>query len=255
MTPGGLRAIISPKPRRVMRHGAICICGSPIPPLKLLGRDETTMIDATTLTLVRHGESRWNLEGRLQGHLDSSLTATGIAQAEATGRRLVGQRFTALYSSDLGRAHQTAEIISEHVKLPVVPMQGLRERNLGVFQGLTWEEVERKYPQELRLYGMSAPDYVIPDGESVQQRYDRTVGCLEQIARAHLGGSVIAVTHFGALESLLQRTMTIPLEEPRHFNLWNGSLNVFFYEDETWILGTWGDVAHLAGIGALDEGD
>jgi 2,3-bisphosphoglycerate-dependent phosphoglycerate mutase len=206
------------------------------------------MITATKFTIVRHGESKWNVEGKLQGHLDSGLTESGIAQAKATGKRLVGQRFNALYSSDLGRAMQTAEIIGRYIGLPVSVDQRLREINLGIFEGLTGKEVETLYPQELWQYLLSGPDFVIPGGESARQYFDRTIGYLEDIAQVQSGNSLLVVTHLSVLESLLRRALGIPLEEPRHYSLSNASLNVFFYENKSWILGTWGDAAHLAEI-------
>jgi len=201
-------------------------------------------MQATRLIVIRHGESKWNREGRQQGHLDSGLTETGIAQVRAIAERLRKQSFTALYSSDLGRAYQTAEIIASQTGHRVVTDERLRERNLGIFQGHTWDEIERKYPEELHSYRTSGPGYVIPQGESVRQRVQRTVGCLEELATRHRGESIVVVAHSGVLNGLLRRTLGIPLEQRRRFKLWNASLNVFLYEDGTWTLGTWGDVAH-----------
>ena len=207
----------------------------------------------TQLTLVRHGESNWNREGRQQGHLDSGLSANGIAQAEAVARRLAGDSFVALYSSDLGRALRTAEIIGGMTGHAVTVDERLRERNLGVFQGRTWEEIRIECPEELHLFRTAGPDYVIPAGESARQRYERTVGCVEEIARRHSGESVVVVAHGGVLDGLFRRTLGIPLGRPRRFRLCNASLNVFFFEDGQWTLGTWGDIGHLGYIGSLDD--
>jgi len=210
-------------------------------------------MESTQLLVVRHGETTWNIQGRLQGHLDSDLTETGIAQAHALGERLREESFSALYSSDLGRAYRTAEIVAEKTGHEILPDPSLRERHLGIFQRLTWKEVERAYPEELAAYRTRGPDYVIPEGESVRGYTHRGVVGLEQIARRHPGETVLIVTHGGVLSGLFRHTLGIPLDAPRCFTLWNTSLNVFFYEDERWKLGTWGDITHLTHTGVLDD--
>src|SRR5437762_12807356 len=104
------------------------------------------------LIAVRHGETEWNVQRREMGQLESSLTQRGIQQAEAIGRRLSGISFHALYSSDLGRAVQTAEIIAAVCQKDVRLDSGLRERHMGILQGLTWEEIRTKFPKEREAY-------------------------------------------------------------------------------------------------------
>ena len=197
------------------------------------------------LIVVRHGETKANLAGRWQGHGDSPLTEAGIAQAEAVARRLKGCRFSKLYSSDLGRALQTAQIIADQTGHEIVLDRRLRERHLGIFQGLTKTEMAARYPEAWHLYRTSGHDYVIPGGESARQRFERAVSCLEEIASNHPGETVVVVTHGGVLNGLLRRTLDIPLESPRRFRIWNGGINIFLFEDGIWHLGTWGDISHL----------
>ena len=208
-------------------------------------------MNTAEVIVVRHGESEWNREGRQQGHLDSGLSARGKAQAEAIAHRLAERSFAALYSSDLGRAHQTAKIIADVTGHTAILDARLRERNLGIFEGLTWPEIEQRYPEDCRSFRTGDPDYVIPNGESARRRFCRTVGCLEEIAGNHAGEVIVIVAHGGVLSGLFRKALGIPLEAPRRFRLWNAGLNTFFFEDGSWTLGSWGDVAHLADIGTL----
>ena len=154
----------------------------------------------TQLLIVRHGETVWNIQDRIQGHQDSDLTETGIAQAHALAERFREDSFSALYSSDLGRAYRTAEIIAAKTGHTIRPDPRLRERHLGIFQGLTWEEVERAYPAERDAYRAEGPDYIIPKGESTRQHIHRSISGIEEIARRHPGDTVLTVTHGGVPE-------------------------------------------------------
>jgi probable phosphoglycerate mutase len=172
------------------------------------------------------------------------LTESGIAQAQAVAQRLKRYDFSTLCSSDLGRALQTAQIIADQTGHEIVLDKRLRERHLGIFQGLTRTEMEARYPEEWNLYRTSGPDYVIPGGESARQRFERAISCLEEIAVKHPGETMVIVTHGGVLNGLLRHTLGIPLESPRRFRIWNASVNVFLFDGREWLLETWGDVGH-----------
>jgi 2,3-bisphosphoglycerate-dependent phosphoglycerate mutase len=208
----------------------------------------------TQVILVRHGETEWNIARIRQGHLDSRLTEKGIAQAQALAQRLAREKFTALYSSDLGRAVQTAMAIAELTAHKVVTDARLRERHLGIFQGLNGDEITAKYPEERRQFRTMGPDYVIPGGESMRQQVERNVAYLNDLAAKHQGEQIVVVTHGGVVSGFFRHTLEIPLEAPRRFEFVNAGLNVFAREEETWLLLTWGDVSHLA-PGAASEGD
>lgn len=120
----------------------------------------------TEIIIVRHGETQWNLDGRWQGHEDSPLTDQGIRQARAVGLRLKDLTFTMLYSSDLRRAYHTAKMISEVTGHEIVTDYRLRERNLGIFEGLTLLEMENQQPDAYNRYRALDPDYIIEQGES-----------------------------------------------------------------------------------------
>jgi probable phosphoglycerate mutase len=208
----------------------------------------------TQIIIVRHGQTQWNTRKIRQGHLDSELTDKGVAQARALGQRLARESFTALYSSDLGRALHTARMIAAMTGHEIVTDERLRERHLGVFQGLSGDEIKDKHPEEYRLHRTLGPEYVIPGGESVRQQVARNVDCLDEIALKHPGEKVVVVTHGGVVSGLFRHALDIPLDAPRRFEFVNAGLNVFAYEDGHWILRTWGDVSHLD-PDAATEGD
>jgi len=197
----------------------------------------------TRIILLRHGETAWNVEGRYQGQLDSALTPTGLAQARALGSRLAGAQLSALYSSDLGRARQTAELIAETTGHEVRTDVRLRERHFGIFQGL--RKAELKSLEQYRLFKAGGSDHVIPEGESAQQAADRSNACLEELAARHVGGDLVVVAHGGTLSALLRHTLGLPLAGARRFARFNASWNVFARRKDRWFLETWGDVSHL----------
>jgi 2,3-bisphosphoglycerate-dependent phosphoglycerate mutase len=212
-------------------------------------------MERTRFIIVRHGQTQWNHRGIRQGHLDSDLTARGIAQAKALGIRLAREHFTTLYSSDLGRAVHTARIIAASTGHEIVTDAQLRERHLGIFQGLDGDQIRAKYPEEHRLHRTVGPDYVIPEGESVRQQVARNVAYLTQIAPKHLGETIVVVTHGGVLSGLFRHTFSIPFDAPRRFEFTNAGLNVFNYQQGNWFLQTWGDTSHLCEVGTLDGDD
>ena len=210
-------------------------------------------MSVTQIIVLRHGETAWNVEGRYQGHLDSPLTAPGVAQSKAVARRLRALQFSALYSSDLGRARQTADLVGAATGHAIQLESGLRERHLGLFQGILKEEVPSRFPREFDDFRRAGPDYVIPEGESARQRYQLITACLEQLASRHAGETVVVVAHGGTLSVLLRYVLGIPLEIPRRFRVTNAAFNRFTRENDRWYLETWGDTSHLQTIGSSDD--
>ena len=202
----------------------------------------------TRIILLRHGETTWNLEGRYQGHLDSPLTPRGESQARALAQRLAGAKFAALYSSDLGRARQTADAIAKATGHEVLPDPRLRERHLGIFQGLLKSEMKQKFADDYRLFKSAGPDHALPGGESARQAAQRNITCLEDLARRHPGETIVVVAHGGTISALLRHTLGIPPGTPRRFERFNASWNAFTWDEERerWRLETWGDLTHLS---------
>jgi len=203
------------------------------------------MPDATQLIIIRHGETLDNAVRRAQGHLPGKLNERGVAQAQATARRLRDSSISALYSSDLERAYHTARIIAAATGNEIVLDERLRERHYGVFQGLRQTEIETRYPDIQEKRRSWDPDYTIPGGESTRELYQRVVVCIIEIAERHPGETVVITTHGGALGVLFRHVLGIPLDQPRRFWVRNASLNVFTFDQGIWHLESWGDVHHL----------
>jgi len=210
-------------------------------------------VKTTELIIVRHGQTVWNQEGRHQGHLDSDLSELGVQQAQAIANRLANVSFAALYSSDLKRAYHTAQYIAQKTGHTITADQRLRERNYGIFRGLTITEIKEKFPAEFSAFKSGDPDYVIPEGESTRQKYDRTMQCMLQIVTTHLGRRVVIVTHGGVLDAVFRYTLGLPLSIPRRFKLFNASLNTFTVYGRVWMIGTLGDICHLRQISTNDD--
>lgn len=196
--------------------------------------------------LIRHGETVWNRQARMQGRQDSPLTERGREQASATGRRLKSEACALLLHSDLGRTCQTASLIARECGLRLQAEPQLRERALGIMEGLTKEQVRQRYPEQFRSYQSRRADYVIPDGESLQQVFDRTRDCLSRIAMGFDGATVAVVTHGGILDAAYRLATGMALELPRQFSLANAGLNRISSHRLRWRLDAWGEIDHLA---------
>ena len=213
-------------------------------------------MDATAaceLVAIRHGETVWNTQGLQQGQLNSDLTHLGRAQARALAERLGGEQFAAVYSSDLGRALETARVIADRIGLDVETDLRLRERNLGILQGISLRQFEQEHPGEYARFRSGDPDYVIPSGESPRQRHERCVACATELAGRHAGQRILIVTHGGILDSFFRHALQLPLTVPRRFSLFNASINSFTVTNDQWRLKSWGHVEHLEGIGTMDD--
>jgi probable phosphoglycerate mutase len=210
-------------------------------------------MSTTEFIVIRHGETAWNAQSRIQGHLDSPLNEEGLAQALLVGDRLGHETFSTLYSSDLGRALQTVQPIADRTAHEVVREPRLRERHLGVFQGLTGEQCERDYPQDYARFKLRDPDHVVPGGESVRQLFQRVSGIFTDLADAHPDQRVVVVTHGGVLDALHRFAGGIPLHRRRDFPIYNASLNIIVCEDTRWSIKLWGDISHLTRDATLDD--
>lgn len=214
-------------------------------------------MQATRLCLVRHGETAWNAERRIQGQLDQPLSAVGHAQARAAASWLAPGRartaaFAAIYSSDLTRARQTAEAAALQLGLPITLRPELRERHYGVFQTLTYNEIRSRYPREYARFEAREIDFACPGGgESLRRFSERVVSCAEEIAARHAGGQALIFTHGGVLDILHRQAGSRPLSAPRDFEIPNAAFNWMEVRGGRWSIVAWADRGHL--IEALDE--
>ena len=197
------------------------------------------------LIIVRHGETVWNAEGREMGQLDAPLTERGLDQIRRLADQIGKEPVAAIYSSDLGRALRTAEAIAGTCHVAVQPEPGLRERNMGIFQGLTADEIRQRFPVDRERFEEDA-DYAIPGGESGPQRSERTTRAFTQIAERHSAQTVVAVTHSGVLRGFFELVLAMPPGQGWRFRRDNAAYNAFEYQPSKWTLATWNDVSHLA---------
>lgn len=202
-------------------------------------------MNATRICIVRHGETDWNLERRLQGQLDIGLNAEGRAQAEATARGLEQHTFAAVYSSDLRRTMQTATALAERLALRVRPEAGLRERHYGAFQGSTADEFARDHPTAHARFLTRDLDYDFGHGESLRSFAARVTEAIDRIALLHAGQTLLLVTHGGVLDIVYRRVTGRDLSGPRDFPVPNAALNWIETASDGWRLLAWADRSHL----------
>ena len=205
----------------------------------------------TRLCVVRHGETAWNAEHRVQGQLDVPLNAVGQAQAQAAAKALAREKFDAIYSSDLSRARQTAAPTAELFSMQVVLEKDLRERHYGIFERLTYAEVKVRYPEDYARFEARDPDYAFRTGESLKDFSVRSIAVISMIADRHKDRDILVFTHGGVLDKLYRHITGLPLSAPRDFGIPNAGLNRIELTPGGWQVRAWADVAHLGR--ALDD--
>lgn len=207
------------------------------------------MTRSCTLWLIRHGETDWNVAGRLQGQLEVPLNARGRRQAQQLAERLVQEHgrspFSALFTSDLGRAKETAAEASRRLGLAATAREDLRERHFGVLSALTLPEAEVQHPELHAKLRARDPDFVPAGGESREQVFQRVVQALTDIAIEWPGAQVLVVTHGGVLDSAWRAALKLPLNAKRDHELFNASINRLRVTGRQFELAGWGDIDHL----------
>ncbi|HWA36966.1 MAG TPA: histidine phosphatase family protein [Burkholderiales bacterium] len=207
------------------------------------------------LCMVRHGETAWNAEGRVQGQLDVPLSDTGHAQARAVAQALAGESFDVLYSSDLVRVQQTARPLASLLgKSPILDAR-LRERHYGIFQGMTYAQAREELSEDFLRFRNKDPDYDFQTGESLRAFSARVLQFMQDLLEKEKGRSVLVFTHGGVLEILYRHATSRGLSTPRDFEIPNAALNRFEHGAGAWQIHCWADVAHLASLvdEALDD--
>ncbi len=202
-------------------------------------------MQATRIIAVRHGETAWNVDTRIQGHLDIPLNETGQWQAQQLAQALSGEPIDAIYASDLQRAYATAQAVADATGATITPETGLRERSFGHFQGRTFAEIEAEMPEDARRWRKRDPDYVPAGGESLvmlRERIERTVFAL---AEKHPGEQVLMVAHGGVLDVLYRMATRQDIQAPRTWQLSNAAINRLLWTPDGLTLVGWADTQHL----------
>jgi probable phosphoglycerate mutase len=207
------------------------------------------MPTATRIIAVRHGETDWNVDARIQGQLDIGLNDKGRWQAQRAARALAEESVDALYSSDLSRANDTAQAIADHAARPlkVQTHTGLRERAFGKFEGQTYAAIAEQWPEEARLWRIRDPDFAPVGGESPVQVLARVAQTVDDIASRHMGEQIVLVSHGGVMDMLYRLATQQPVNAPRTWDLGNAAINRVLWTPEGMTLVGWSDTRHLDG--------
>jgi broad specificity phosphatase PhoE len=195
---------------------------------------------------VRHGESTWNIEHRIQGQLDPPLSEEGRRQAERVGRRLAGRRFVGFYSSDLKRAFETAQAIEAATGMQAEPTAGLREIYLGEWEGLRTEELAARYPDVWAKWSYDGGDWdIVPGGEGAAKFGERVDATVDAILERHHHGDVLVVTHGGVIQMMLNRVVGRGSRGLFSFKIQNSSITVIEQRRGRLVIGGVNDTSHL----------
>jgi probable phosphoglycerate mutase len=207
----------------------------------------------TQVTMIRHGETEWNVAMRLQGNQDSNLTERGTKQAELVAEALSRKYFNVFISSDQGRAVKTSNIINKYHNLNIIFTEKLRERNFGIMEGMTREEIAVKFPEVHKGYLKRKSEYQIPEGESLAQLYSRVTEVLKNIIDKYKGNKILIVTHGGILDCTMRMVFSYSLDLQRNFSIYNAAINTFSVTDGKWNLEEWGNINHLENLDTFNE--
>ena len=203
-------------------------------------------MQATRIIAVRHGETAWNVETRIQGQLDIPLNETGRWQAQRLARALAAREpNNAIYSSDLLRAWDTAISIADATHLTLKTDEGLRERGFGTFQGKTYADLEAQWPQETLRWRKREPEWAPPDGESLLQFRQRVLDTAQALAARHIGEQIVMVAHGGVMDILYRAATGLDLQAPRSWALGNAAINRLLWTPDGFTLVGWADTSHL----------
>ena len=210
-------------------------------------------MQVTRIIAIRHGETAWNVDTRLQGHLDIALNDVGLWQASRVALALTDEPIDAIYTSDLMRAWQTAQAIAEVAACPVITDQGLRERGFGEFEGKTHAEIEADWPDMSLQWRRREPDWAPPGGESLNTMRERVQRTASALAAQHIGGQIVLVAHGGVMDILYRLATRQELQAPRAWNLSNAAINRLLWTPEGFSLVGWAYTGHLEDSSSLDE--
>src|ERR1043165_3577112 len=208
-------------------------------------------VNATNVLLIRHGQSKGNAERRFGGHTATPLSARGHKQAEATARSLKSEALTAIYSSDLARAIETARPLSKLTGLPINGTSAFRERGVGVMEGLTFEEAAQQHPEQYAALLRRDFEHVLTGGESYRQLLDRAWQKLDEIIAQNRGGKIAVFSHTGTICILALHLMGA-LDSPELKPVWitnaNCAITRFELRDDGFVrVLSINDTRHLSG--------
>ncbi len=210
------------------------------------------MQEPTRIIAIRHGETEWNVDTRIQGHLDIPLSATGRWQAERLAQALSEDPIDVIYASDLTRAWETAQYVAKTHGITVTAEEGLRERHFGDFEGKTFAEIEAALPEQSLRWRKRDPEFAPNGGETLVALRTRVLEAASRLAARHPGEQIALVGHGGVMDVLYRAATRLDIQAPRTWELGNAAINRLLWTPEGFTLVGWADTQHL-GDGVLDE--
>ena len=204
----------------------------------------------TRLLLIRHGETAWNAEHRIQGQLDIPLSPLGMLQSARLADCLASEPIDAVYSSEQSRAWLTAAPLAARHGLNIIAEPRLRERSFGIFEGLTLDEIAERHPVQFRKWRERDPAWRPEGGESGQQLIDRVLAAVHDIGKNHPDETVVLVSHGGVLDVVYRAARSLQWHAPREHQMLNAAVNRLTSSASSSAplalsIDLWGDVAHL----------
>jgi probable phosphoglycerate mutase len=209
-------------------------------------------METTRIIAIRHGETAWNVDTRIQGQTDIGLNDKGHWQARQAAAALAHEPIAAIYTSDLSRAHDTARAIAQVQGLTPQTEVGLRERAFGIFEKRTWSEIESLWPDDARQWRERVPDWAPAEGESLLALRERIQQLTHALAARHVGEQIVLVAHGGVMDILYRLATQQALQAPRTWTLGNANINRLLWSPQGLSLVGWGDARHLE-TDSLDE--
>ena len=199
----------------------------------------------TKIIFVRHGQTLWNLEMKYQGHTDIALSYLGIEQAKRVADRLMIEEFSAVYSSDLVRAYDTANIIAAKKNLTVKQDVNLREICFGEWEGMTYTEINDKWPNALNQFFSDTTKITIPNGESFTDLKKRSDIAINKILENHKKETVVVVSHGATIRAMICSALNLPLDYVWRIRQDNTAVNMVEYHKNNNVVTLLNDIHHL----------
>ena len=209
--------------------------------------------EPTRIIAIRHGETAWNVDTRIQGQLDIGLNDTGRWQAKRVAQALAAEPIQAIYASDLSRAWATANEVAKTTRVNPRSEPALRERGFGIFEGKTYQEIEAQWPDQAMQWRKRHPDFAPEGGESLLVMRDRILSVVNRLAAQHTGELIVMVAHGGVMDALYRLATGQDIQAARTWQLGNAAINRLLWTPDGMTVVGWADTLHLDNNEALDE--
>ena len=209
--------------------------------------------EPTRIIAIRHGETAWNVDTRIQGQLDIGLNDTGRWQAKRVAQALAAEPIQAIYASDLSRAWETANEVAKTTRVNPQSEPALRERGFGIFEGKTYQEIEAQWPDQALQWRKRHPDFAPDGGESLLVMRDRILSVVNRLAAQHTGELIVMVAHGGVMDALYRLATGQDIQAARTWQLGNAAINRLLWTPDGMTVVGWADTLHLDNNEALDE--